>query len=163
MHQNYSFMKIALIQVGKTNENYIQTGIREYQKRLRNYIVFEEITVAEAKNKKKTIKEQKAEEAKNIIKEIKGGDIVILLDEKGKEYSSPEFAKFLQKKMNQSPKRIVFVLGGPFGFDQSIYDLYNQKFALSKMTFTHQMVRLFFIEQIYRGFAILNNSPYHHI
>lgn len=156
-------MKVTLIQVGKTNENYIQVGIKEYQKRLKNYIVFEEITVAEAKNKKKTIKEQKAEEAKNISKEIKGGDIVILLDEKGKEYSSPEFAAFLQKKMNQSPKRIVFVLGGPYGFDESIYKAYNQKFALSKMTFTHQMVRLFFIEQIYRGFAILNNSPYHHI
>lgn len=156
-------MKVTLIQVGKTNENYIQVGIKEYQKRLKNYIVFEEVTVAEAKNKKKTIKEQKAEEAKNIIKEIKGGDIVILLDEKGKEYSSPDFAKFLQKKMNQSPKRIVFVLGGPYGFDESIYKAYNQKFALSKMTFTHQMVRLFFIEQIYRGFAILNNSPYHHI
>jgi len=156
-------MKIVLIQVGKTNENYIQTGIKEYQKRLKNYIVFDEITVAEAKNKKKTIKEQKSEEAKNIIKEIKGGDLVILLDEKGKEYSSPEFANFLQKKMNQSPKRIVFILGGPFGFDESIYQQYNQKFALSKMTFTHQMVRLFFIEQIYRGFAILNNSPYHHI
>ncbi len=156
-------MKITLIQVGKTNENYIQTGIKEYQKRLKNYIVFEEITVAEAKNKKKTIKEQKAEEAKNILKEIKGGDLVILLDEKGKEYSSPEFANFLQKKMNQSPKRIVFILGGPFGFDQSIYQQFNQKFALSQMTFTHQMVRLFFIEQIYRGFAILNNSPYHHI
>jgi len=156
-------MKVTLIQVGKTNENYIQVGIKEYQKRLKNYIVFEEVTVAEAKNKKKTIKEQKAEEAKNISKEIKGGDIVILLDEKGKEYSSPEFAAFLQKKMNQSPKRIVFVLGGPYGFDESIYKAYNQKFALSKMTFTHQMVRLFFIEQIYRGFAILNNSPYHHI
>lgn len=156
-------MKIALVQVGKTNENYIQTGIKEYQKRLKNYIVFEEITVAEAKNKKKTIKEQKAEEAKNILKEIKGGDLVILLDEKGKEYSSPEFAQFLQKKMNQSPKRIVFILGGPFGFDDSIYQQFNQKFTLSKMTFTHQMVRLFFIEQIYRGFAILNNSPYHHI
>lgn len=156
-------MKIVLIQVGKTNENYIQTGIKEYQKRLKNYIVFDEITVAEAKNKKKTIKEQKAEEAKNILKEIKGGDLVILLDEKGKEYSSPEFANFLQKKMNQSPKRIVFILGGPYGFDQSIYQQFNQKFALSKMTFTHQMVRLFFIEQIYRGFAILNNSPYHHI
>lgn len=156
-------MKVTLIQVGKTNENYIQVGIKEYQKRLKNYITFEEITVAEAKNKKKTVGEQKVEEAKNILKEIKGGDLVVLLDEKGKEYSSPEFAQFLQKKMNQSPKRIVFILGGPYGFDESIYKLYNQKFALSKMTFTHQMVRLFFIEQIYRGYAILNNSPYHHI
>ena len=155
-------MKITLIQVGKTNENYIQTGIKEYQKRLKNYIVFEEITVAEAKNKKKTIKEQKVEEAKNILKEIKGGDLVILLDEKGKEYNSVGYSQFLQKQLNSGVKRVTFVVGGAYGFSEVVYARSNQKIALSKMTFSHQMVRLIFKEQLYRGFTILKNEPYHH-
>ncbi|MCT4664147.1 MAG: 23S rRNA (pseudouridine(1915)-N(3))-methyltransferase RlmH [Flavobacteriales bacterium] len=155
-------MKICFLQVGSTQENYIQKGIEEYQKRLKKYIPFEMLVVPEAKNKKKKVIEQKKEEAKNIIKAIKPGDLVILLDEKGKQFSSPKFAQFLQKKMNQSPKRIVFILGGAYGFDQEIYNLYKEKVALSELTFTHQMVRLFFVEQIYRAFTILNNQPYHH-
>jgi 23S rRNA (pseudouridine1915-N3)-methyltransferase len=155
-------MKICILQVGKTNHAYIEKEIQDFTKRISKYITFEIITIAEAKNKKKSIEEQKKEEALNIIKSIKNSDTVILLDEKGKEFSSNQFAQFLQKKMNQSSKRLVFVIGGPFGFHEDIYSSYKEKFALSKMTFTHQMVRLFLTEQIYRGLSILNNSPYHH-
>ncbi|MGB0428497.1 MAG: 23S rRNA (pseudouridine(1915)-N(3))-methyltransferase RlmH [Flavobacteriales bacterium] len=155
-------MKICLLQVGKTQVNYIQTGIDEYKKRLSKFIDYEEITVSEAKKKTRSIKEQKQEEAQSILKQIKPSDLVILLDEKGKTYSSEEWAVVLQKKMNQSPKRIVFVIGGAYGFADELYVKFPQKFALSKMTFTHQMIRLFFVEQVYRAFSIMKNSPYHH-
>lgn len=155
-------MKICLLQVGKTQVNYIQTGIDEYKKRLSKFIDYEEITVSEAKKKTRSIKEQKQEEAQSILKQIKPSDLVILLDEKGKTYSSEEWAVVLQKKMNQSPKRIVFVIGGAYGFADELYAKFPQKFALSKMTFTHQMIRLFFVEQVYRAFSIMKNSPYHH-
>lgn len=156
-------MKIILVQVGKTNHPYIEKEIAEFKKRLSKYIPFEIITLPEAKNKKKSIDEQKKEEANHILKELKPSDAVLILDEKGKEFTSPDFAKFIQKKMNQAPKRIVFVIGGAFGYHELVYKAHKEKIAISKMTFTHQMVRLFITEQIYRAFSILNNSPYHHI
>ncbi|MEM9050925.1 MAG: 23S rRNA (pseudouridine(1915)-N(3))-methyltransferase RlmH, partial [Bacteroidota bacterium] len=105
--------------------------------------------------------ERKRLEAKALIQKLESSDVVILLDEKGKEYSSVEFSNFIQKKMNAGPKRLVFVVGGAFGFDQSVYQQFPQKWALSKLTFSHQMVRLFALEAIYRAFTILNNEPYH--
>ncbi len=111
--------------------------------------------------KKLDAEERKRQEAKALLSKLDSSDVVVLLDEKGQQYTSEGFAEFLQKKMNAGPKRLVFVVGGAFGFDQSIYDQFPSRLALSKMTFSHQMIRLFTAEQIYRAFTILNNEPYH--
>lgn len=157
-------MKIILLQIGKTEAPYIKEGLAIYQKRLKKYIQFEEHTIPEAKAKKKgSPEEQKKEEANSILKFLQAGDQLILLDEKGKQFDSVAFAKFLQKKFNAAPKRLVFCIGGPYGFGEEVYQKAMGKVSLSEMTFTHQMIRLFFTEQIYRAFTILNNEPYHHI
>ena len=156
-------MKILLLVIGKTNEDYVFDGIKKYKNRLKHYInfVFEEIH--DLKNRRKLSEDQqKKQEADLIFSSLKIGDIVILLDEKGKSFGSVEFSKYLQKKMNSGIKRLVFLVGGPYGFDESIYDKYQDKLSLSKMTFSHQMVRLFFCEQLYRVMTILKNEPYHH-
>ncbi len=157
-------MKIILLQVGKTEASYIKEGLGIYQKRMKKYIAFEEHTIPEAKLKKKrSAAEQKKEEGASILKFIQPGDQLILLDEKGKQFNSVEFATYLQKRFNSAPKRLVFCIGGPYGFSDEVYAKCNGKISLSSMTFTHQMIRLFFTEQIYRAFTILNNEPYHHI
>lgn len=153
-------MKIKLIQVGKTDEKHIEDGVSIYLSRLKHYIPFEVITVPASKAK--TSAEAKKEESIGILSKVQPGEPVILLDEKGDEYSSVEFSKFLQKKMNSGVKAITFVIGGAYGFSDDVYKIAERKVALSKMTFSHQMVRLFFTEQLYRALTILKGERYHH-
>jgi len=156
-------MKILLLVIGKTHENYIFDGINQYRNRLKHYINFDYEEVPDIKNRKTLSKDQqKKNEANLILLRLKIGDHVVLLDEKGESFRSTDFSSYLQKKMNSGIKRLVFIIGGPYGFDKSIYDKYQFKLSLSKMTFSHQMVRLFFIEQIYRAMTIIKNEPYHH-
>lgn len=155
-------MKIKLITIGKTDENYLKEGIEKYINRLKHYSSFEIIVINDVKMGKKANAElQKEKEADEILLRINQNEFVVLLDEKGTNYNSIEFSKYLQKRMN-SGLDLVFVIGGPFGFSNRIYDRANTKMALSKMTFSHQMVRLFFVEQLYRGFTILKGEKYHH-
>jgi len=156
-------MKISLICIGKTDDAYLLEGIESFQKRLKFYITFKMVVIPDIKNSKNLSKEQqKSKEAEQILKNIVNSDHVILLDERGKEYRSIDFADFINKKMVSSTQHLIFVIGGPYGFDTSIEDRCNGKISLSKMTFSHQMVRLFFSEQLYRAFSILKNEPYHH-
>lgn len=157
-------MKIVLLQIDKTQDAYLEEGINIYSKRLKNYTSFEVKTINMPKSvRQRSIPEQKSEEAKKILEEISKEDHLILLDEKGKEYSSGSFADFIVRKNNASLKRAVFLIGGPFGFDSSVYERANEKMALSQMTFSHQMIRLFFTEQLYRAFTIIRGEKYHHI
>jgi 23S rRNA (pseudouridine1915-N3)-methyltransferase len=155
-------MKIVLAIIGQTEKGYLETGVDIFTSRIQRYTPFEELLIPEDKKwRKLDPEERKKQEAKALLMKIESSDAVVLLDEKGQQYHSEGFALFLQKKMNAGPKRLVFVVGGPFGFDTSIYKRFTSKLALSKMTFSHQMVRLFATEQIYRAFTILNNEPYH--
>jgi 23S rRNA (pseudouridine1915-N3)-methyltransferase len=156
-------MKIKLIAIGKTDEKFLDEGIEKYLKRLKHYHTFEFSIIPDIKQGGKfTADNLKDAEGKLILQKIQEGDYVILLDEKGKEFTSGEFANFLQKKLNSVTTNLVFVIGGAFGFSPAVYERANDKMALSKMTFSHQMVRLFFIEQLYRGFTILRGEKYHH-
>lgn len=156
-------MTITFIQIDKTQDSYLNEGMAIYLKRLKNYCSLDVITINVPKNVRlKTEKEQKTEEAKLILNELKAGDNLVLLDEKGKQMSSQEFAQFMNQKQNSGIKRLVFLIGGPFGFDQKIYERANFKLGLSQMTFSHQMVRLFFLEQLYRAYTILGGEKYHH-
>ena len=156
-------MDIKLIVVGKTSSNYIVDGLNEYLKRLKRYIDFDLEVVPDLKNNKsKTESAQKLEEGTLILQKIKESDFVVLLDERGKQFSSIEFSEFLQKKMLSGTKRLLFIVGGPYGFSEAVYARANSLLSLSKMTFNHEMVRLFFVEQIYRAMTILRNEPYHH-
>ncbi len=157
-------MKIILLQIDKTQDAYISEGIAVYTKRLKNYTVFETMTINVPKNvRQRSINEQKTEEGKLILSSILAEDVLVLLDEKGKEHSSVEFAKFISQKQNASVKRLIFLIGGPFGFDEHVYSRANFKISLSQLTFSHQMVRLFFTEQLYRAFTILKGEKYHHL
>lgn len=156
-------MKILLLVVGKTTENYFAQAINEYHCRLKHYISFEMEVIPELKNTKNlTFDQQKEKEADLILKYLQPGDYTVLLDERGKDYTSMQFADYIEKKMHFVPKRLIFIVGGPYGFSESIYKIANEKISLSKMTFSHQMIRLIFIEQLYRAMSILNNEPYHH-
>ncbi|MDB5013707.1 MAG: hypothetical protein JWQ25_1909 [Daejeonella sp.] len=156
-------MKITLITVGKTEEKYLLEGIDKYTKRLKHYISLKIVEIPELKNTKSLSQEQqKSKEAELIFKNISTQDQLILLDEKGMEFSSTAFSQFLNKKMVGGVQNLVFLVGGPYGFDKTIYDRANDKISLSQMTFSHQMIRLFFVEQIYRAFTILKGEPYHH-
>ena len=156
-------MKITLLAIGKTDNNQLQNLIDDYVKRLGFYVSFEIEVIPDIKNAKNLSEMlQKQTECEEILKRTNTADILILLDEKGKTYSSEGFAQFLQKKMNSGLKNLIFVIGGPYGFSDAVYTRANGKVSLSSMTFSHQMVRLFFIEQLYRGFTILRNEPYHH-
>lgn len=156
-------MKISLLSVGKTDNDVVLRLVEDYCKRVNFYIHFDMENVADAKNTKKlSEKEQKIAEGNNLMKNIQTSDYVVLLDDKGKHFSSTEFARFIEKKKHVVPKRLVFIVGGPYGFSEEIYARANEKVSLSKMTFTHQMVRLVFVEQLYRAMTILNNEPYHH-
>lgn len=155
-------MKITLLVVGKTTDTHIELLIREYQKRLAHYIPFNIQVIPELKNTKAlTLEQQKQTEGELILRTINSSTDLVLLDEHGKEFRSIEFADYLQKKMS-SGRDVVFVVGGPYGFSQAVYERANGKISLSKMTFSHQMVRLFFVEQIYRAMTILRGEPYHH-
>lgn len=155
-------MKITLLVVGKTTDTHIEKLIQEYQKRLVHYVPFALTVIPELKNTKSlTSQQQKQVEGELILKYITPSTDMILLDERGTEFRSIEFADYIQKKMS-SGRDIVFVVGGPYGFSESVYQRANAKISLSKMTFSHQMVRLFFVEQIYRAMTILRSEPYHH-
>lgn len=156
-------MNIKLIAIGKTDNKNLQLLIDEYTKRLSFYIKFELEIIADIKNVKNLSEsQQKEKEGELILSKLTQTDQLILLDENGKSFSSIEFADNLQKKMNSGVKTLVFVIGGPYGFSDAVYNKSFGKISLSKMTFSHQMVRLFFIEQLYRGFTILKGEPYHH-
>jgi 23S rRNA (pseudouridine1915-N3)-methyltransferase len=156
-------MKILLLQIDKTQDSYIAEGIEIYTKRLKNYCSFEMVTINVPKAvRQRSYNEQKMEEAKLILAAILPEDQLVLLDEKGKEYSSVQFSNFIAQKQNASVKRLVFLIGGPFGFSETVYNRANFKISLSQMTFSHQMVRLFFVEQLYRAYSILKGEKYHH-
>ncbi len=156
-------MKVTLLLVGKTEYNYILEGFKIYEMRLKHYIHFETIYIPEIKNAKNlSFIQQKDKEADLIIKYLSGKDLVILLDENGQEYTSIGFADYMQKIMNKGYKNIIFVVGGPYGFSEKVYEQKVQKISLSKMTFSHQIIRLIFIEQLYRAMTIIKNEPYHH-
>ncbi len=156
-------MNIKLLAIGKTDHNNLQLLIDEYQKRLSFYIKFDLEIIPDIKNVKNFSEtQQKEKEGELILAKLTPTDQLILLDENGKSFSSVDFASELQKKMNAGIKTLVFVIGGPYGFSPAVYAKAQNKISLSSMTFSHQMVRLFFIEQLYRGFTILKNEPYHH-
>lgn len=167
-------MKITLLAIGKTDNKHLQILMDDYTKRLGFYISFEMEIIPDVKNTKNLSARvspkalagsqslQKQAEGEEILKRTTTADVLILLDENGKTFTSEGFAEFLQKKMNSGLKNLIFVIGGPYGFSEEVYARANGKVSLSSMTFSHQMVRLFFIEQLYRGFTILRNEPYHH-
>lgn len=156
-------MKITLLVIGKTDAGYFIDAVNEYQKRLEHYIPFEIQVIPDIKNTKSlTSEQQKEKEGELILKSLQAGDYIVLLDDKGKEYTSVQFANYIEKKTHTVSKRLVFIIGGPYGFSQTVYDKTNEKLTLSRMTFSHQMVRLIFVEQLYRAMTILNNEPYHH-
>lgn len=155
-------MKTLLILVGKTVNKHFAAGINDYTERIGHYMPFDIITIPELKNTKNlTEQQQKQMEGDLIAKQLQPSDTVVLLDEHGSEFRSVEFARWLEQKRNTS-RRLVFIIGGPYGFSDRIYDRANEKISLSKMTFSHQMVRLIFTEQIYRACTIINGEPYHH-
>lgn len=156
-------MTIKLLGIGKTDDPALQELTDVYVKRLQFYNRFEQELLPDLK-KAKNLDEnlQKQKEGEQILSKISSSDFVILLDERGKQYTSVEFSEFLQKRLNSGVKQLIFVIGGPYGFSQDVYARADSKISLSKMTFSHQMVRLFFVEQLYRGFTILRNEPYHH-
>lgn len=156
-------MKISLFVVGKTNHNYLSPGIDDYTKRINHYIPFNIQYIADAKNTKNlSLAQQKQAEGQNLLNAFDKSDYVVLLDERGKEFTSKDFSSFIEKKMQTVAKRLVFVVGGPYGFSEDVYQRANEKISLSKMTFPHDLIRLIFTEQLYRSFTIMNNEPYHH-
>lgn len=156
-------MTIKIIAIGKTDSAELKHLISSYEKRLRHYIGFELELIPDVKNAKNMSEsQQKEKEGEAILKKTKSTDVIVLLDENGKGFSSVEFADYIQKKMISGIKQVVFVIGGPYGFSDVVYQKAHEKISLSKMTFSHQMVRLFMVEQLYRAFSILNNEPYHH-
>ena len=156
-------MKILFLVVGKTDDKYLLEGIEKYRLRLKHYIGFDYVEIPDIKNRKSLSEsQQKKQESDLILAKLKVGDHMVLLDEKGQVFRSLAFANHLQQKMNSGIKRLVFVVGGPYGFDDSLYVKAQGKVSLSKMTFSHQMIRLFFVEQVYRAMTILRNEPYHH-
>ena len=156
-------MKIKLLAVGKTDDKNLESLFETYRKRLVHYVSFEVDIIPDIKKAKSlSVAEQKRLEGEAILKKIQAGDQVLLLDERGKEFRSVEFARFLQKKMNAGTRNLILVIGGPYGFSETMYQRANGKLSLSKMTFSHQMIRVFLAEQLYRAFTILRNEPYHH-
>ena len=156
-------MKISLLVIGKTDEAYLQKGLEIFLKRIPHYVPFEMKLIPDIKNAKNLSEEQqKDKEGELILQQILPSDELYLLDENGLEASSVDFARFLEKKMLSGIKRLVFVIGGPYGFSGNVYSRAIGKISLSKMTFSHQMVRLIFAEQLYRAFTILKGEPYHH-
>ena len=156
-------MKITLLTVGKTDKDWVRQGLDIYVSRLKHYIPFSIVEIPELKNVSALSKDQiKSKEGELILKNIRPTDDVILLDEKGKQYTSVELAKIIQDKISYAGKDIIFIIGGAYGFSDAVYQRANSKLSLSKMTFSHQMVRAIFAEQIYRAFTIMKGEPYHH-
>jgi 23S rRNA (pseudouridine1915-N3)-methyltransferase len=156
-------MKIKIIAIGKTHKSFLIDGENEYLKRLKKYIQIEKTEIPDLKNAKKLTQDQiKNKEGKLLLQKIENNSLIVLLDENGKQYKSSDFSKWTQDKMNRGYKNIIFLIGGAYGFSEEVYNAANEKIALSKMTFSHQMIRMLFVEQIYRAFTIINNEPYHH-
>lgn len=156
-------MKITLLTVGKTDKEWVKNGLDIYASRLKHYIPFSLVEIPELKNVSSLSREQiKIREGELILKNIRPSDDLILLDERGKEYSSMELAKVIQDKISYAGKDMVFVIGGAYGFSEAVYARANSKLSLSRMTFSHQMVRTIFVEQLYRAFTIIKGEPYHH-
>ena len=156
-------MKITLLTVGKTDKDWVKQGIDIYASRMKHYFPFSIVDIPELKNASSLSQEQiKTKEGELILKNVKPADEVILLDERGREFSSMEFAKTLQDKISYTGKDIVFVIGGAYGFSDAVRQRSNSKISLSRMTFSHQMVRAIFVEQLYRAFTIMKGEPYHH-
>ena len=156
-------MKVKLLMVGKTAHDYLIKAFDDYQQRIIHYLPYESKVIPDLKNTKKLTTEQiKLKEGELILNQIQKSDFVVLLDEKGKEFSSVGFARWIEKQMISGLKNMVFVIGGAYGFSDSVYERSNLKVSLSKMTFSHQMVRIIFIEQLYRAMTILKGEPYHH-
>lgn len=162
-NQNGTGMKTTLIVVGRTVGQHFVTAINDYVQRTKRYLSFEIEVIPELKNTKSLSMEvQKEKEGELILKALRAGDVIVLLDEGGKEMRSIEFADYMERKMNTVNKRLVFIIGGPYGFSPKVCDTAHEKISLSRMTFPHQMVRLIFAEQFYRAMTILNGEPYHH-
>lgn len=156
-------MKATLIAVGRTVEKHYIAAINEYMERTRHFLNFGMEIIPELKNTRNLSEEQQREkEGELILRALQPGDVVVLLDEHGKEMRSVEFARWMEHKMNHVNRRLVFIIGGPYGFSQAVYKASHEKVSLSKMTFSHQMIRLLFVEQLYRAMSILNGGPYHH-
>ena len=156
-------MKFTLLVVGRTVEKHYITAINDYVERTKHFISFDMEVIPELKNAKSlSTDQQKEKEGELILKALQPGDVVVLLDEHGKEFRSIEFAQWIERKMHTVNKRLVFIIGGPYGFSPKVYASAQEKISLSKMTFSHQMIRLIFVEQLYRAMTILNNNPYHH-
>jgi 23S rRNA (pseudouridine1915-N3)-methyltransferase len=156
-------MKITLVLTGKTETDYIMKGTEEYIKRIKRYVSFEVVSIPDIKNAKNlTIEQYKQKEAENQLKYLQNSDLIILLDEFGKEYTSVEFAAYIESKMQMSVKNMVFVVGGAYGFAPEIRKMSQHSISLSQLTFPHQLVRLIFLEQLYRAFTIMRNEKYHH-
>lgn len=159
----FILMKFKLICIGKTGKRFLVDGENEYIQRLKHYCKLEKIELPDIKNAKKlTNDEVKNAEGKMLLEKVEQGEQIILLDENGSTFSSVEFSKFIQKRMNQGGKGITFIIGGAYGFSQEVYDRAQFKISLSKMTFSHQMIRVIFLEQLYRAHTILRGEPYHH-
>ena len=156
-------MKILLLAIGKTDDDYLITGIKKYVGRIGHYVSFEMKEIPDIRNRK-TLNEDQQKKAESflLLQQLQPGDHVVLLDENGKQFTSVGFSESLEKQMATGAKRIVFIIGGPYGFAQEVYDRANAMMSLSPMTFSHQMVRLIFVEQLYRAFTILKGEPYHH-
>ena len=156
-------MKFTLLVVGRTVEKHYITAIEDYVARTKHFISFDMEVIPELKNTKSlSMEQQKEKEGEMILKALQPGDVVVLLDEHGKEFRSIEFADWVEKKMHTVNKRLVFIIGGPYGFSPSVYARANEQISLSKLTFSHQMIRLVFTEQIYRACTIIKGEPYHH-
>lgn len=156
-------MKIVLAVVGKTTNGYLRQGIDEYTSRLSHYIPFSIEYIDDVKNTRNlSEQQQKTAEGKSILAMLDKGDYVVLLDEHGKEFTSVQFSKYIERRMASGARRMVLVVGGPYGFSQDVYDRANELLSLSKMTFPHEMIRLIFTEQLYRAMTIINHEPYHH-
>ncbi len=157
-------MKITLLVIGKTDKDFVIKGIEEYRKRLVHYVPFEMVVIPDIKNTKNmSEQQQKQKEGALILSKVKPADTLLLLDENGKTFSSVQFSQFIEQKMINGNKNIVFVIGGPYGFSDEVYQAAQGKVSLSKMTFPHQMIRMIFIEQLYRAMTIIKGEPYHHI
>lgn len=156
-------MRVALLLVGKTVNKHFVELIDDYASRVKHYISFDIITIPELKNTKNlSAEQQKQQEGELILKQLQVGDHIVLLDEHGKELRSIEFSKYMEQKMQTVSRRLVFIIGGPYGFSPDVYAKANEQLSLSKMTFSHQMIRLIFVEQFYRAMTIMRGEPYHH-
>lgn len=156
-------MTLKLMAVGKTDDKQLEALTDRYVNRLKHYIKFEIDFLADIKNVKNLSEaQQKEKEGQLLLAKVANTDFLVLLDERGKSFTSEAFAEYLQQRMNSGVKNLIFVIGGPYGFSEAVYERANAKISLSAMTFSHQMIRLFVVEQLYRGFTILRNEPYHH-